>query len=650
MNQIQGTGSILLDDVYELLKTGKDIEDKMSYSHPFKTNGKSVRMTIGRVWFQTLFPDDWPLVDEPVDNSKLDTIVKGILKKYEPEVAADLVSHILREGFKLATLVPSSFSIDTFIPPEDWLELKKAFVEKYDAMPREDIDIQKFTKESNALTSKLLQHMNKSDFKIQNVLNSGSKGNAIDDWKALVVSKGFILDIEGNIRGPITRGTSEGYSTSQYYDAASQARRNYYYKAAMTAKPGYLARKVTMSNANVIVDHTRKDCRTKKYYELFVDSKKAKLLRGRYHVVKNELVEIKEPADVLNKTIQLRSPLYCRAKKGLCPVCYGNHYKTVGTENVGILAGGAINMIAVNALMKMRHKSSQIDIIDVDFITDMKNTSQDQKIIDSTIAIRKKEIIAKSDCTVLINKSDYDETSLIDTGEVFIIPGILNLYVGDMSDNNFINFPFGFSIHLHKPDDYTIEGKTISLKYTTGEKIISQEYYTEQTEPSIIDRLLGGSLKYINSPVLTRVKNTYHGFDTYDVEPKTIPDVLAERPVVVYGKYKNNVDGTITLKGFAGKKRFKKTFKVSDTTPDKRNSAIRYLWARERIKLLDDYNRLSSTDSRIKEVTDLGLKYNLMTAYTSFLAVDENKISNEGTVKTVKQALPLPQRVHLLKC
>jgi len=44
-------------------------------------------------------------------------------------------------------------------------------------------------------------------------------------------------------------------------------------------------------------------------------------------------------------------------------------------------------------------------------------------------------------------------------------------------------------------------------------------------------------------------------------------------------------------------------------------------------------------------VTDLGLAYNLLTAYTSFVAVDTEVRNKSGQVSTVKQPLPLPQGV-----
>jgi len=72
---------------------------------------------------------------------------------------------------------------------------------------------------------------------------------------------------------------------------------------------------------------------------------------------------------------------------------------------------------------------------------------------------------------------------------------------------------------------------------------------------------------------------------------------------------------------------------------------LRYLWARHRIALLSDYNNLAQNDERIKGITSLGLTYNLLTAYTSFIAVDSEVRLKDGQATTVRQPLPLPEGV-----
>ena len=88
-----------------------------------------------------------------------------------------------------------------------------------------------------------------------------------------------------------------------------------------------------------------------------------------------------------------------------------------------------------------------------------------------------------------------------------------------------------------------------------------------------------------------------------------------------------------------------KRIPVAQAKPLETNSALRYLWARHRIALLSDYNRLRPQDERVKEVTTLGLTYNLLTAYTSFVAIDAQVRLVDGKPVTVKQPLPLPQGV-----
>jgi Ca-activated chloride channel family protein len=61
--------------------------------------------------------------------------------------------------------------------------------------------------------------------------------------------------------------------------------------------------------------------------------------------------------------------------------------------------------------------------------------------------------------------------------------------------------------------------------------------------------------------------------------------------------------------------------------------------------ILSDYNKLRTSGARTDEVTKLGIDYNLLTAYTSFVAVD-TEIRNTGDKPTtVTQPLPLPQGV-----
>jgi Ca-activated chloride channel homolog len=146
---------------------------------------------------------------------------------------------------------------------------------------------------------------------------------------------------------------------------------------------------------------------------------------------------------------------------------------------------------------------------------------------------------------------------------------------------------------------------------------------------------------YVETPVLTQVKVTFDGFDAYDVEPKVLPDVFASRPVLVWGKYKGAPKGKVTLTGVSGRGRFISTLDASTAKPDAGNSALRYLWARNEVSLLSDFFR---EDANKDAVTKLGLEYNLLTKFTSFIAVQDVVRTTQGSTAVV-QPLPMPSGV-----
>ncbi len=142
------------------------------------------------------------------------------------------------------------------------------------------------------------------------------------------------------------------------------------------------------------------------------------------------------------------------------------------------------------------------------------------------------------------------------------------------------------------------------------------------------------------------MKINFDGFDAYDIEPLNVPDVFSERPVLIFGKWKGPAKGAIRLSGIAGRKKFSNTIKISSAEPLSDNIAIKYLWARERIRLLDDFASVSHGDEDLKaEIVSIGLKYNLLTRYTSFLALDSEIRNLSGNSISVKQPLPLPSGV-----
>jgi Ca-activated chloride channel family protein len=205
-----------------------------------------------------------------------------------------------------------------------------------------------------------------------------------------------------------------------------------------------------------------------------------------------------------------------------------------------------------------------------------------------------------------------------------------NLIRDNLNRANVFAFGIGSSVNR-----YLIEGIARAGK---GEPFI----VTDKNEAAATAAKLR---EYIESPVLTGISLHYDGFQAYAVEPAAIPDLMAKRPLQIIGKWKGNRNGSITIKGTNGDGPYEQSFDVESAQSLPEHRSLRYLWARTRVAELADFSRISANSEIAREITSLGLTYDLLTEYTSFIAVYE-KIRNESGQSTdVTQPLPLPQGV-----
>ena len=99
------------------------------------------------------------------------------------------------------------------------------------------------------------------------------------------------------------------------------------------------------------------------------------------------------------------------------------------------------------------------------------------------------------------------------------------------------------------------------------------------------------------------------------------------------------------MTGFTGRGRFERHIKIERGQAGQANDGLRFLWARERVRLLSDFRVVDGGEAGRVALTELGLRYNLLTEFTSFVAIDQRMRRTDGTFETVKQPLPLPQGV-----
>jgi len=152
----------------------------------------------------------------------------------------------------------------------------------------------------------------------------------------------------------------------------------------------------------------------------------------------------------------------------------------------------------------------------------------------------------------------------------------------------------------------------------------------------------------VEAPVLTRVRVSFAGFDAYELDPPQIPDLFAQRPLVVIGKYRGAPSGSIVLEGTSAGGTWRRAIDVSNAkiAPASGDAALRTLWARSRVATLTDYQRLQPDDPTRAEILRLGLAYGLLTDYTSFIAVDKVVRNPGGQGVDVDHPQPLPSGVE----
>jgi len=207
------------------------------------------------------------------------------------------------------------------------------------------------------------------------------------------------------------------------------------------------------------------------------------------------------------------------------------------------------------------------------------------------------------------------------------------------SANQFNFFPFG--IGALETDVETKVIRSIAIASNTVPFLVTSN--SEAVERAETFKNL------IQTPVLTNLKAEFSGIDVYDIEPMSLPDIFKNRPVLIFGKWNKNgtseAKGKVTISGISDKRiTLKNTIPKSSKITE--NSALSYLWARKRIEHLSNMNELSPSHELEEKITELGLKYNLLTKYTSFVAVEEEDMLSAK--KTNSGAVPEPEEWLLI--
>lgn len=178
--------------------------------------------------------------------------------------------------------------------------------------------------------------------------------------------------------------------------------------------------------------------------------------------------------------------------------------------------------------------------------------------------------------------------------------------------NNSRIFPLGVG---SSPNRYLLEEMAVLGKGMA-------QYVRQDEKPARVDKLIERFYDRISKPVLTDLAVDWKGLDVQD--PSPLRDLFAGQPVFIHARYKNAGSASVTLSGKLRGRPWSMPVKVDLPARETANAALGPLWARSRITELGR-KLYGGGDADAKEkITMLGLEHQLVTQYTSFLAVDES--------------------------
>ncbi len=197
------------------------------------------------------------------------------------------------------------------------------------------------------------------------------------------------------------------------------------------------------------------------------------------------------------------------------------------------------------------------------------------------------------------------------------------------------SFGIGSSVNRNLLDKMAEEGR--------GEV----EYVTLQDDGSAAAKRFH---ERVRSPLLTDISVDFGNLEVEDVYPRRINDLFSAKPVVIHGRYKKGGIGTIKLIGKSFGVETVREIPVNFPETEPNHDVLATLWARTRIDDLtrQDYAGVQNgtAKSEIKDtITNLGLEFRLLTQFTSFVAVEEQIVTDGGVPRKIEVPVEMPEGV-----
>jgi Ca-activated chloride channel family protein len=154
----------------------------------------------------------------------------------------------------------------------------------------------------------------------------------------------------------------------------------------------------------------------------------------------------------------------------------------------------------------------------------------------------------------------------------------------------------------------------------------------------------------IHAPLLTDISIDWGSLSAAEVYPTHIPDLFGQQPIMIHGRLQGPADGQLVLRGHTAGGLLARQIHVHSPAEPVQHAALASLWARAKVKerLLQDYTALQRgtfPEAIQREITALGVEFQLVTQFTSYVAVEELTVTVGGEPVTVAVPVDIPAGV-----
>ena len=386
-----------------------------------------VETTVGRALLSRILPEGMPfsLVNQVLNKRSISRLINVCYRRLGLKTTVIFSDRLMYTGFHYSTRAGVSFGVDDMVVPGDKSDIigetedqVKQFEQQYTSglitngeRYNKVVDIWSHTSDqvAKAMMDKLgvdtVQDKDGSDVdepsfnSIFMMADSGARGSAAQ-IRQLAGMRGLMAKPDGSIiETPITANFREGLDVLQYFISTHGARKGLADTALKTANSGYLTRRLVDVAQDLVV--AEDDCGTEAGINLtslieggdVVEPLRERVL-GRVLVgdiakpgspedilipdgslLDEELVEVMDENGI--DEVEVRSPITCETRFGICARCYGRdlargHLVNIG-EAVGVVAAQSIGEPGTQLTMRTFHiggaasRAAAISSIDVKY-------------------------------------------------------------------------------------------------------------------------------------------------------------------------------------------------------------------------------------------------------------------------------------------